>query len=287
MSVVVKRSIVKKLIARDYREAYALRARHFEEAALMTGRDAASTRFKIANLIEQLPLSQGTRVLDVGPGDGALFRSIASEVALCCGVDPSVHAVERLRDLFAQSDNVHFEVGTCESIPLSDCSFDVVVINSVLLMLPSPDAVRRTLRELARVCRDDGLIFVGEVPFRSEGELGPIENLRRVVGDYGLVGSARIAYRTYVRPLLFEGVVLVEPLLRTLHFPAEEFGALCREAGLSCRCVPHRELKRVSTTRNDYLLQELGRSHTQRTAAADGGRRPGPNETRTNRGGLS
>jgi cyclopropane fatty-acyl-phospholipid synthase-like methyltransferase len=42
------------------------------------------------------PLRAESRVPDVGPGDGALFREIAGRVAACVGVDASAAAGEKL-----------------------------------------------------------------------------------------------------------------------------------------------------------------------------------------------
>ena len=63
-------AIPKKLIARDHREAYDLWATHFDDPALMANRDAKTTLRKLENLVRQLPLEQGSRVLDVGPSIG-------------------------------------------------------------------------------------------------------------------------------------------------------------------------------------------------------------------------
>ena len=86
----------RRLVARSHREAYDLLATHYEDPALMANRDAETTRLKIARLAEQLPLTPEARVLDVGPGDGALFHLIGPRVASCLGVDPSANAVARL-----------------------------------------------------------------------------------------------------------------------------------------------------------------------------------------------
>ena len=63
---------MKKLVARNYSEAYAFRAKYFADPVMMTGRDATSTRYKMENIVSALHLSSELRVLDVGPGDGTL-----------------------------------------------------------------------------------------------------------------------------------------------------------------------------------------------------------------------
>ncbi len=246
---------MKKLVARDHREAYDYWARYSDDPALMANREAGYTRFKVANVAAMLPLQAGSRVLDVGPGDGALFRLIASRVASCCGVDPSPTAVERLNRMFSDLGNVEFRVGSGEELPFPDDAFDVVVMNSVLLILPSPESASRCLGELVRVCRPGGTVFVGEVPFTAEGEGGLRGYLGRKYRELGPVLMGKHLFRTYARPLLRGEPLVVGPMLKTLHFGPEEFAGMARSHGALVECHIHREPRGPSTTRNDYLLR--------------------------------
>jgi len=192
----------KKLVARDHREAYDFWATHFDDPALMANRDAETTRRKIENVARRLPLEEGSQVLDVGPGDGALFRLIAGRVRRCCGVDPSANAVERLTSLFRNAPNVEFAVGSADSLPCGDAEFDVVVVNSVLHCLPTAAEVATSLSELVRVCAPGGVVFVGEMPFRSEMDRGILSHLARRLGEYGPRAFLRLLYHVYARPFL-------------------------------------------------------------------------------------
>ncbi len=245
---------MKRLVARDHREAYDLWARCFDDPALMANRDPEITRFVVRNVAEKLPLRPDCRLLDVGPGDGALFRLVSSRVARCCGVDPTPDAVAKLRRLFRDVDRVEFAVGSSEAIPYGDGEFDVVVMNSVIMILPSRQAAERTLGELVRVCAPGGTVFVGEVPFVSELASGVLPVLARRWRDFGTRRFARNLYRTYVRPALRGYPLLVGPVEETLHFEPEEFSTICRRLGARVECSRHREPRRLSTTRNDYLL---------------------------------
>ena len=247
----------KKLIAKDHREAYDLWATHFDDPALMANRDAESTRRKIEQVARQLPLEQGSQVLDVGPGDGALFRIIAGRVRRCQGVDPSVNAVARLSSLFRDAPNVEFEVGSADALPYGDAEFDVVVINSVLQCLPSAAIVEKSLAEIVRVCRPGGTVFVGEMPFRSELSRGVLVQMVRKLQEYGPRVFSRLMYHVYIRPFLRGEGVVVYPA-SNLHFPEAAFEAMCRRLGVSVECRRHHELRRPSTTRNDYFLRLPG-----------------------------
>lgn len=244
----------RKLVARDHREAYDLWATHFADPALMANRDAESTRRKLAHLAAELPLSKAARVLDVGPGDGALFRIVADRVAACRGIDPSPRAVERLRALFEGAPNVDFDVGAADRIPHPDDAFDVVVINSVLHCLRSVDEIERSLAELARVCRPDGLVFVGELPFRSELDRGVATHLARKLREYGVAAWLRLLVQVYAKPLLRGEPLLLYPATN-LHVPASQLRVMARRLGMTSACRRHRETRRASATRNDYFLR--------------------------------
>jgi ubiquinone/menaquinone biosynthesis C-methylase UbiE len=249
--------MVRKLVARDHQQAYDFWATHFGDPALMANRDAETTRRKLEAVVRGLPLGPESELLDVGPGDGTLFRLVSGRVRRCCGVDPSRSAVDRLQRSFQDAPNVEFAIGSMDSIPHPDASFDVVVINSVLQMLPTVAAVRRSLAELVRVCRPEGLIFVGELPFRSELDRGVLVHLSRKLQEFGARGLLRTLYAVYARPLLQGEPVVVYPA-SNLHVPAAEFTALCEELGLGVECRRHQELRRPSTTRNDYWLRRPG-----------------------------
>jgi ubiquinone/menaquinone biosynthesis C-methylase UbiE len=245
--------MLKKLIAKDHREAYHLWATHFDDPALMTNRDAETTRRKIENLASQLPLETTSSVLDVGPGDGALFRAIAARVRRCCGVDPSANAVSKLTGLFRGFPNVEFVVGAADAVPFPDREFDVVVINSVLQVLPSVTDIQRSLGELVRVCRPGGLVYVGELPFRSELGRGILVHVARRVYEFGARNFLRNVYFTHARPLLRGDPIVLYPAT-SLHVSEEEFTAMCHDLDLRVECRRHQELSRPSYTRNDYLL---------------------------------
>ena len=247
----------RRVTAKDYRSAYDHRARYFSDPAMMTGRDAALTQFKIANLVDRLPLSSTSRVLDIGPGDGALFRLIAHRVAACVGVDPSEHALAKLSAAFHDCPNVTFVLGACTDLPPADEPFDMIVINSVVHMLGGDDEVRRTLASIARLSASGGTVYVGEIPFRSERADGLATQLRTQVAHVGARRAARAVFEMYVRPVLRGEPMLVEPVGRTLDYSPDAFAALVRDAGFRVEVLPHLEPRGVSTTRKDYLLTRL------------------------------
>lgn len=243
----------KHLSARNHQEAYDLWATHYADPALMTNRDGKATARKMARIAERLPLTPGTDLLDVGPGDGALFRQLAVDVGCCCGVDPSQAAIDKLRGLLADFTNVEFALGSATDIPYEDDTFDVVVINSVLHMFSNKEEIVQAMRELKRVVRPAGVIYVGELPFRSELGKGVIRHLGRKLYEYGLGGFLRLLFTIYLKPLLRGEPMLTYPATN-LHIPVEEFRAQCSTLGFDITIWRHEEWSRSSLTRNDYLL---------------------------------
>ncbi|MBI4466936.1 MAG: class I SAM-dependent methyltransferase, partial [Acidobacteria bacterium] len=104
----------------------------------------------MARIIESLPPG---RVLDVGCGDGrylAFFRDLGWETY---GTDPSPVAVERAR---ARGLDVA-DPGELGEARLPERRFDLVVLRYTLENMHHPAV---TLREVRRVLKDDGKVFV-------------------------------------------------------------------------------------------------------------------------------
>ena len=243
----------KRLDAVDHEQAYDLWAKHFNDPNLLTNRDAEATHFKMARIVDRLPLNPAARVLDVGPGDGTLFRLIAPQVSSCIGIDPSSAALEKLQMLHADVPNVEFVMGRSTKIPYEDQSFDVVVINSVLHMLNSHNDMVASMEELTRVTRSEGVIFVGELPFRPELEKGILTHLARKCYEYGVWGLLRLLFTVYVKPVM-RGEPIVTYPTGNLFFSECAFNSLCVRLGLEVQMWRHQEVRRPSLTRNDYLL---------------------------------
>lgn len=104
----------------------------------------------IGPLLDEVMVSEGARVLDVGTGPGIVAAAAAERGADVVGIDFSEAMVAMARRLHP---NVHFQSAPAESLPFDDGEFDTVVGNFVLHHAAQPDAV---LREAARVLRGSG-----------------------------------------------------------------------------------------------------------------------------------
>ena len=113
-------------------------------------------------------LAEGNDVLDVGCGPGTITVGLAQRVhpGRVIGLDPAGEALMRAAELAeaADVDNVLFEQGDVHSLPYADDAFDVVHAHQLLQHLRDPV---QALVELARVCRNGGVIAVRDADYAA------------------------------------------------------------------------------------------------------------------------
>ena len=100
----------------------------------------------------------GSSILDVGCGEGALFREMlefrSTEMRLC-GIDFCAAEVERGRRMFSNEGRVTLVRAFADALPFQDGSFDTVVSQQTFNFLPDP---RPALAEAFRVIKPGGYL---------------------------------------------------------------------------------------------------------------------------------
>lgn len=102
----------------------------------------------------------GSRVLNIGVGNGYLESLLVEKGADVSCLDPSSTAIQRIRERLDLGEKA--QVGYSQSLPFSDASFDYVIMSEVLEHLDNM-VLEETLTEVRRVLRTGGQ-FVGTVP---------------------------------------------------------------------------------------------------------------------------
>jgi arsenite methyltransferase len=138
--------------------------------------DAAVESFAgVANPWEMGRPAPGERVLDVGSGagtDSLLAAQMVGEQGHVTGIDmtPEMLAKARAAAAAMGAANVEFVEADAERLPFPDASFDVVISNGVIDLIPDKDAV---FAELHRVLIPGGRLQIADVtiqhPVSEEG----------------------------------------------------------------------------------------------------------------------
>jgi arsenite methyltransferase len=130
---------------------------------------AAESFAGVANPWELGRLSPGERVLDLGCGagtDSLVAVQMVGAGGRVTGIDMTPEMLANARAAAAElgAGNVDFVEGEIEALPFADESFDVVISNGVVDLVPDKDAV---FGEIYRVLAPGGRIQIADVTIQN------------------------------------------------------------------------------------------------------------------------
>ena len=155
--------------------AWALDLGYPAELVARVPESSAESFAGVANPFALGALNPGERVLDVGSGagtDSLVAAQMVGPAGRVVGIDMTPEMLAKARAGAAEmgAEHVTFLEGEAERLPFQDGSFDVIISNGVIDLIPDKDAV---FSEIHRVLAPGGRIQIADVtiqrPVSEEG----------------------------------------------------------------------------------------------------------------------
>jgi ubiquinone/menaquinone biosynthesis C-methylase UbiE len=163
-------------------------AGYYESSQYRTGRRTFvnGRHDQIVHLLAELHVPGASRVLDAGCGPGNLVPEFARRYGRVFAMDMSPRMLAIAGSNAASFDNVEYQVGSIESLPFADNSFDLVCSAGVIEYLPD---CWPAVTELRRVLRPGGLLILP-----TTNALAPAHWLRRLLEPIGRIPAVARAF---------------------------------------------------------------------------------------------
>jgi len=120
--------------------------------------------------LAKIPPENIHTLLDLGCGLGETTRMLSKTFphASCTGLDMNEQLIAYGES--QESPNIDYQAADATKLPFPDHHFDFIFTRYLLIHVPDPKAV---LKEMKRVCKKGGIIFIQESDMRIEGGLYP------------------------------------------------------------------------------------------------------------------
>jgi ubiquinone/menaquinone biosynthesis C-methylase UbiE len=247
-------------------------AQHYEHVS-------ATHQFKAGQmLVEELAITPGETVLDVGCGTGLLAEYVAGLVGSTgsvVGIDPLTLRITLARQ--KERSNLHFQVGTASDLrAFPEGRFDVVYLNAVLHWLPDKLG---PLREIYRVLKNGGRLGISTGSKEHGNQLQEIKALvlsREPYRRYteALSGTAQRVSAGELQSLLQQSgftVQKIEVRPHVRYHPTPEAAVEFAEASSFGNFLGHLPAE-LRTAAREEIVRELEQYRTPEGVRRDGAR---------------
>ncbi len=158
---------------------------------------------RLEQVIENLDIPRGAKVLEVGAGTGTSFPAYPTHCEVV-GIDLAPDMLARARQKIADNGWAHLKVLEMNALDLkfSDNTFDYVMAFHVVTVVPDPV---RMINEAKRVCKPGGKIVV----------------VNHFTSDFPLLGSLTEALDPLTRWLGWRTDLRLKPFIETTNLSVE------------------------------------------------------------------
>ncbi|MCY4000447.1 MAG: methyltransferase domain-containing protein [Bacteroidetes bacterium] len=170
--------------------------------------DEADLGLGCGSPVDHADLKESEKVLDLGSGaglDAMIASPLVGKTGVVQGVDISPLMVRRAQRNAANTsiENVSFMEGDIEHIPFGDSSFDVVISNCTLNLVPDQAKV---FAEIARVLRPHGRFVISDVVTVGDPDPALLRRAEEIAGC--VAGAAEM--NAYLDMITSSGFLNVE-----------------------------------------------------------------------------
>ena len=208
-------------------ERHTDRERYFRELA------QTSREFYIDYLRKFKNVGAGTRVLEIGCGEGGNLLPFAEAGCCVTGIDLAANKIANAKEYFAKRNMPgEFISGNFLNMPPRDCRFDIILIHDVIEHI-EPEDKPAFFSGLKKFLKPDGIVFFGfpawQMPFGGHQQICRSGVCSKVPFMHLLPTSL---YRGYLR-IFKEDPAKIDELLsiKRSKMTPEKFERLCRETG--------------------------------------------------------
>ena len=239
----------------EYCRETARHARDLHDLALR-GRDKKEiTRLIHEHIVEAVEPGREDDVVDIGCGDGTLLRMARER-----GVRSAIGFLATEEEVaLVRRTGLDVRQALTHQLPLADASASVVVCNSVLLIVPR-ELIPASLREISRIAKPGGRIFIGEIPCAAQADPTPQFTSRRETLSFLYRNRGLRAWFGMLRRMAWwqitgKPAVIHEGTRISFFATPEEFTAMAGNAGLE---IVRYWQSDYPKSRNNYLFRKPG-----------------------------